>query len=183
MASKAAKRGELAERIAHLLLRAGVAQIPLRDLAADLGTSDRMLLYYFTDKDDLVVSSLSIVSADLARRLEEIAPIGRQSPGDLLLLLLEVLKSELFRPVMNVWADIAARGGRGEQPFQEIAAASVARWLEWLEQRLAVTDAQRRRDAAVTILAVVEGVRQLEASAPGAASQVGRTLAGGLSNL
>ena len=181
MTSKAEKRDELARRIARLLLTKGMAQIPLRDLAADLGTSDRMLLYYFADKVDLVRASLSVISAHLAETLDSVAPIGLHLPDDLLSLLLASLRLEPILPVMNIWADITARGGRGEEPFREIAAASVTRWLEWLEQRLAVTNPDKRRDAAIAILAVVEGARQLEACAPGTTSHLGVTLAGAFS--
>ena len=181
MTSKAKKRDELTERIAHLLLAAGMAQIPLRELAADLETSDRMLLYYFTDKADLVQSSLRVISAQLWDMLDSIIPVGPHLPEEFLSLLLDLLNSEPLQPVMNVWADITARGGRGEEPFRGIAAASVAHWLEWLEQRLAITNLDKRRDAAVAILAVVEGARQLEASAPGTTSRLGETLAGAFS--
>lgn len=176
MPPKAAKRAELAERIAERLLAAGVAQIPLRDLAADLGTSDRMLLYYFTDKADLVRASLEAVSAQLAGMLEAAAPPVRVGPDALLVTLLGLMGADSPSPVMNVWADIAARGGRGEEPFRQIASQSVARWLGWIDQRLDIEDEDKRRNAAAAILTVVEGARQLEAAAPGAARHVGATL-------
>ena len=176
MTSKSIKRAELAQRTAERLLAAGVAQIPLRDLAAELGTSDRMLLYYFKDKAELVVESLGVVAAGLAQTLESAAPPVRSAPGDLLLSVLARLGAESLTPVMNVWADVAARGGRGEEPFRTIARQTVARWLDWIEQRLDIEDASERRAAAAAILTVVEGARQLEASAPGSTTHVGAIL-------
>jgi|SRR5665213_1563547 len=176
MTSKAAKRVELMGRVADRLLAVGVAQIALRDLAAELGTSDRMLLYYFKDKADLVRSSLDVIASRLSRMLDTAAPRVRTKPGELLVTLLGLLRSEPLTPVMNVWADIVARGGRGEQPFREIAGQSVAGWLDWLDQRLDVESPADRRDSAAAILTIVEGARQLEAVAPGSTRDVGATL-------
>jgi hypothetical protein len=48
-----------------------------------------------------------------------------------------------------------------------MAARSVAFWLDRIDRRLAIENAAERRDSAAAILAIVEGARQLEASAPG----------------
>lgn len=163
-----AKRTDLVGRIADTLLACGVAQIPLRDLAVKLGTSDRMLLYYFDDKADLIRASLVEVSTRLAARLEEAIPLRRLSPAKLIERIMPFFTSPEFGPFMNVWADISARGGRGEEPFRSIARRSVEAWLGWLENRLHMDDVARRRSTAMAILIVVEGSRMLEASVPGA---------------
>ena len=68
---------------------------------------------------------------------------------------------------MRVWGDVTARGARGEQPFREFAALSVAMWQAWIAARLDVRDRVRRDNAAMAILVMVEGLRMLELSAPG----------------
>jgi AcrR family transcriptional regulator len=159
------KRSALVDQIVDALLSAGVADIPLRELAAAIGTSDRMLLYYFTDKAELVRISLDQMSAQFAERLAGRLP-KRSNPAILISEVLRLFASkELSRPLM-VWADLSARGSRGEEPFRTIARDTVNRWLGWLEDRLEMDANSTRRDIAIAILTVIEGARLLEAFVP-----------------
>lgn len=167
----AAKRTALTKRIADRLLAAGVAQIPLRDLAAQLGTSDRMLLYYFKDKEDLVLSSLMEISGRLSATLGSTLPARRSSPDAMLKRILPLFASSSVSSSLTVWADISARGYRGEEPFLSLTRESINWWLEWLEQRLDMTPGKERRDMAAAVLTVVEGARQLATLAPERAKQ------------
>ncbi|MFF3446349.1 TetR/AcrR family transcriptional regulator [Streptomyces sp. NPDC002667] len=58
--SDQAKRRELADRVRAYLVRNGLAGLSLRPLAQALGTSDRMLLYYFGSKDAMVAEALAL---------------------------------------------------------------------------------------------------------------------------
>jgi AcrR family transcriptional regulator len=166
-AGSRAKRDALTAQIAGALLASGVAQIPLRDLAAMLGTSDRMLLYYFDNKADLVRSSLQEISVRLAAKLEMSALGKKSTPDELLRTAIPLFASRPMAPFMNVWADIVARGGRGEEPFRTIARFTVERWIGWLVDRLEPVKKTDRRDVAAAILTVIEGARLLETSVPG----------------
>jgi AcrR family transcriptional regulator len=163
-----ARRAELIPKIADVLLERGVAQIPLRELAQRLGTSDRMLLYYFDDKADLVRCSLDEVNMRLAAGLAGAFAREKSSPADLIAAAMPLLISTAMAPHMNVWADISARGGRGEAPFEDIARSTVDLWLRWLEERLDVEPGESVKDAAAAILTIVEGARLIETFAPGA---------------
>jgi AcrR family transcriptional regulator len=174
-----AKRMEMAERIADNLLQCGSAQIPLRDLAARLGTSDRMLLYYFSDKADLIRSSLEIVSARLTALLAGALPTGAKAPRALAEDALHLLLSEPMSPYMAVWGDLVARAGRREEPFRLIAEAIMAGWQAWIEGRLEGVDEVERPRVAAAILVMLEGARQLEAIRPGAAHGALDILTGG----
>ena len=48
------RRQVLAEAATDYVIEHGLIDLSLRPLAAALGTSDRMLLYHFRDKNDLV---------------------------------------------------------------------------------------------------------------------------------
>ena len=48
------RREAAIERMADYVLSEGLGAATLRPLAAAAGTSDRMLLYYFADKDELL---------------------------------------------------------------------------------------------------------------------------------
>lgn len=161
------RRADLAGRIADTLLEEAVALIPLRDLARALGTSDRMLLYYFESQAGLVTAALACLSDRLSHQLERALPDTALPPGQLLKKLGIVMAQPAIARILRVWADVAARGARGEAPFQEFARASVAGWTAWIEKRLDMPDRTARRKTAAAILVVVEGMRMIELAAPG----------------
>ncbi|MGW2558544.1 TetR/AcrR family transcriptional regulator [Streptomyces sp. NPDC001514] len=55
-----AKRRDLLNRVREYVIRNGLADLSLRPLARALGTSDRMLLYYFGTKERLVAEALAL---------------------------------------------------------------------------------------------------------------------------
>jgi AcrR family transcriptional regulator len=166
-----AKRIEIAERIADSLLDCGVAQIPLRDLAARLGTSDRMLLYYFKDKTDLVGCSVGIVSTRLSALIGASFGVGKMMPAEMADRSIRLLLSDRMKPYMAVWGDLSARAARGEEPFRGIAQRTFEGWVGWIAERLAIPDTVQRDKAAAAVLVLLEGVRLVEIVRPGVAAQ------------
>lgn len=70
---------ELTDGALDYVLDNGLVGLSLRPLAAALGTSDRMLLYYFGSKDRLVGAVLDRAQQRLAASLEQPGPV----PADL----------------------------------------------------------------------------------------------------
>src|SRR5438270_1650424 len=66
-----ARRSALTDELASFVLRKGLSDTSLRHLAAQHDTSDRMLLYYFRSKDDLLVAVLARISERLGQALAE----------------------------------------------------------------------------------------------------------------
>jgi DNA-binding transcriptional regulator YbjK len=58
---------DMVAAVANVALRDGVAKLTFRNVAEELGTSDRMVVYYFPGKDDLVSAAIVIADADIAR--------------------------------------------------------------------------------------------------------------------
>jgi len=174
------KRAALADRIADILLAEGVAVIPLRDLALRLGTSDRMLLYYFETQAALIGAALSRLSERLTSKLSDIASHGPIPPDLLLKEVGAVMAQPAVMRTLAVWADISARGARNEEPFRTFARASIGTWLGWLADRLDLPHEGHRKETAAAILVVIEGIRLIEASAPGSTEGVAEIFARGL---
>jgi AcrR family transcriptional regulator len=55
-----AKRRDLLNRVREYVIHNGLADLSLRPLARALGTSDRMLLYYFGTKERMVAEALAL---------------------------------------------------------------------------------------------------------------------------
>jgi AcrR family transcriptional regulator len=68
------RREQLAEGATDYALEHGLIGLSLRPLAEALGTSDRMLLYHFRDKDDLVATILRTSTARSVVAIDALAP-------------------------------------------------------------------------------------------------------------
>jgi AcrR family transcriptional regulator len=57
MTVRAVQRQVVTERLAGHLLATGLARTSVRQMAAAAGVSDRMLLYYFKDKAEVIAAA------------------------------------------------------------------------------------------------------------------------------
>lgn len=158
-------------RMADHLLREGLAGASLRPLAAAAGTSDRMLLYYFADKDELLSATLEHVASRLARLLDA-AGQGR-TPLPFPTLLAEVwasVRTPDLQPYMGLWLELAASAARGQEPQRAIAGRIADGFLKWAAERLHVTREADRAPQAALLLATIDGLVLLDAVGRGEAA-------------
>jgi AcrR family transcriptional regulator len=149
------------ERLADHVLATGLASASLRPLAAASGTSDRMLLYYFRDKNDLLAATLGCIAARMLALLNDALP-GQYRYAALLPKVAALLASDALRPYMVIWLELAALAARGQEPFQTIAGQLADGFLAWTGERLEVGEPQRAPQAAL-LLATVDGMMLLRA--------------------
>ena len=152
------RREAAIERMADHVLAEGLGAATLRSLAAAAVTSDRMLLYYFADKDELLAATLERVAARMIVALDEAIPaIPQQSFGALLDQAWSALASARLQPFMPLWLDLAAGAARGLQPHREIAGRIADGFLAWVTIRLLLEDDGTPSRMAPMFLAVIEG--------------------------
>ncbi len=158
------RREAALERMADHLLRHGLAGASLRPMAAAAGTSDRMLLYYFKDKDELLTATLGRVMERLARSLEGAG--GATGPKPFAALLLDiraVFRSPDLQPYMRLWIELAARAARHEAPHRAVAGQIADGFLAWAAGRLQVEREEDRIPSAALLIATVDGLALLDA--------------------
>ncbi|MEM9898621.1 MAG: TetR/AcrR family transcriptional regulator [Pseudomonadota bacterium] len=156
-------REELLERIVDTLLTGGLVEASLRPLAKAAGTSDRMLLYYFKDKDTLLSEAFSVLAARILSQLEADFPTGSTAAaGDLLRHLGQATRGEQMAPAMRLWIEITAAASRGIEPHKSVGAAILNGFLHWIEVRLPVDFPGDRPASAAAILAAVDGAAILD---------------------
>ncbi|MEO0608538.1 MAG: TetR/AcrR family transcriptional regulator [Pseudomonadota bacterium] len=157
MAGASDKRTALIETLADHVLSHGLLHASLRPLAKAAGTSDRMLLYYFKDKDALIEAVLDHITERIILILDQSAapeplPLERLTP-----MLVDAMKSDLFWPYLRLWLEIAALAAGGDRLYKDCGERIGRGFLSWGAAQIAASDdAQRQRDAA-KLLVQIEG--------------------------
>ena len=152
------RRAEIIQRLTDYVLAEGFSAASLRPLAKAAGTSDRMLLYYFNDKAQIITAVLEQISARLvelisARTASEPLPLEqlRRQFAD-------ILFEEALWPYMRIWLQVAARAAMGDAFYRAVGEQIGRGFLEWgRAQLMSDTDAQRDIDAA-RLLVSMEGM-------------------------
>lgn len=156
------KRQLLTEKTADYLLQHGLGNFTLRSLAAAAGTSDRMLLHYFADKDDLLAATLALVSERLLERLRTLQP-GKMDRHQMIVFLARLIDDPAILPYTNLWLELASVATRVGEPYRTVAGEISVAFLEWIKSNLAPDGAQPGDDEAAYLLAFVEGIVLLNA--------------------
>ena len=155
------KKGEsrrqlILERLADHLLAHGLQGASLRPLAAAAGTSDRMLLHYFVDKEALLTATLNLVTTRLVVLLDSAQT--DQMPFQLLLShLAGIMKDAQIQPYMRLWFELIAFAAGEKEPFRSIAQQICNIFLNWIASALHVEREEERAPLAALTLAIIEG--------------------------
>jgi AcrR family transcriptional regulator len=136
------RRVELAEAATDYVLEHGLIGLSLRPLAAEIGTSDRMLLYHFAGKDDLVATVIG-ASTDRAVALLRAVPPSR-TVRRAVSSIWSAVKSAPLDSCYRLYTEAAALGVLGREPYVTVVRESNERWVSALVDHLVAAGAHRR---------------------------------------
>lgn len=163
MTTKTKQRNQAVERIAQHILKEGLSKTSLRQLAAAADISDRMLLYYFQDKADVLTTVLEHLAQKMTVEMNAAIPEGQLfDPGVLFAQAATVVSDDSFRPYMRLGIEISAAAIRGEERFSNLSKGIAAGFILWLEGRLATKNAIERKAQAAMILGMLDGLAILD---------------------
>jgi AcrR family transcriptional regulator len=125
--SVATRREELAQAATDYAFEHGLIGLSLRPLAEALGTSDRMLLYHFHDKDDLVTTILQTANARSVATLRTLpaSPDLRAAVLDLW----RAVSTGDMQGCQRLYVEGAALGLFGREPYASQVRDSNATWM------------------------------------------------------
>jgi len=152
------RRADIIRRLTAYVLAQGLSASSLRPLAKAAGTSDRMLLYYFKDKAEIITAVLEQISAQLVEMISTHTAAGPLPVDALRRKLAGIVFEDALWPYMRIWLDVAARAAMGD-PFYRAVGEQIGRgFLEWGKAQLqSDSEAQRDIDAA-RLLVSIEGM-------------------------
>jgi AcrR family transcriptional regulator len=141
LARNTQRRAEWTEAATDYVLEHGLIELSLRPLAAELGTSDRMLLYHFGSKDELVAAVLRASNERSTSHVRSMEP-----------------SADLRSAVHNLWAamlipqidrctrlyvEAAALGLLGKEPYVTVVREANDLWTTALVDHLVRSGVRR----------------------------------------
>lgn len=150
----------------ELTLDNGLSALTFGRLALRIGTSDRVVVYYFPTKETLVAATLEEIGKHLQEVLARAFPGPSADHRQLVTKAYPVLADRSVDPVFAVYFEACGLAAAGVEPFTDLAAALVEGWVDWLATFFTGTDERRRAEAEATV-ALVDGIllmRQLAGS-------------------
>ena len=156
------RHSAILDSLADHVLEHGLSASSLRALAAAAGTSDRMLLYYFKDKTELIAATLTRIAERLMGILDGERAKVQKPVAELQAELAEVLFSDRFWPFMRLWLEIASLSAKGD-PLCRATGGQIGRaFLAWGATQIEAPDAQVRERDAARLLLTIEGMLLLK---------------------
>ena len=135
------RREELAEGATDYALEHGLVGLSLRPLAESLGTSDRMLLYHFRDKDDLITTILRTSNARSMQGIRDL-PASTDLHAAVLDLWRTVSRGDQQR-CQRLYVEAAALGLFGREPYATEVREANAAWMSALADHLVAAGVSR----------------------------------------
>ena len=132
------RRAAWAEVATDYVLERGLIGLSLRPLAAELGTSDRMLLYHFGSKDQLVADVLR-TSND--RSVAEV--VALPPSADLRTAVVDLWAVMEGDRCSRIYVEAAALGLFGSEPYATVVREANTLWIDCLVGHLVKTGVER----------------------------------------
>ena len=113
------RRDDLLSRVVKAAAEGGLARRSLRDLAAQVGTSHRMLIHHFGSREGLLTAVVEAVERDQNERLGEL-------PADAAAAIRVSWRRTsvpTLWPIERLFFECYARGAQGERPFNRLVPA------------------------------------------------------------
>ncbi|MET0525356.1 MAG: TetR/AcrR family transcriptional regulator [Nocardioides sp.] len=144
------RRDELLDQVTDHVLGQGLIGLTLRPLAAAIGTSDRMLIYHFGNRDALVSAVVARTGARAVAAVDALpsAPSVRAAVNRLW----AAYATDPLNGCLDVYVQAAATGLFGSEPYLSEARASNDRWAAALRDYLVRSGAPTRRVARIVTL-------------------------------
>lgn len=165
---------EILEQALAAAFDEGLSQLTFGRLAKRLGISDRIIVYYFPTKDDLIGEVLVSLGVQLQATLAPSFSTPAADFAELVRTAWPVLASSDADPVFALFFEAGGLAAAGREPYRTLVPQLMDGWIEWASDFIQGTPARRRTEGAAAI-AVLDGlllVRQL--AGPDAANRAAR---------
>src|SRR5271167_3955947 len=127
------RRRQLLDALVQEFAAGGIGDRSLRDVAAAVGTSHRMLLHHFGSREDLLIA----VVEEAERRQMAVVPDLPTDPADGFAAMWADLHRPELRQLERLFFECYSRAAQGEKPFARMVPGAVDGWLRQVEEAAA----------------------------------------------
>jgi AcrR family transcriptional regulator len=170
-------RDEMLSAAMRVALADGLGALTFRRVAHELGASDRMVVYYFPTKADLVVGVVTALGTQLQTTLEIAFGPDPLEADELMRRAWPVLNTGDAAVMFDRFFEILSLAIARQAPYTDLAPALMNGWIDWLADRVQAPTPARRRAVAAGIVARIDGLLLLQSiSGPRIARDAAREL-------
>lgn len=154
----------------------GLSRLTFGRVAKRLGVSDRIVVYYFPTKDDLITNVLLTVGAELQEVLARAFTARARDHLELSKSAWPVLARPDIDPLFSLFFEAIGLAAAGRDPYRTLATQLVDGWSVWLAGFFDGSPARRRAEAEAA-MATLDGLLLLrQLSGPAAANRAASRL-------
>ena len=159
----------------------GLSQLSFGRVAKRLGISDRIVVYYFPTKDDLIAEVLEAMGTELQATLGPAFSIPASDHLAVVRTAWPVLARVDADGVFALFFEAGGLAATGREPFRTLVPQLVDAWIDWAAGFITGTPARRRSEAEAAI-AVIDGLLLLrQLAGPAAADRAAKRIVAGSS--
>lgn len=161
----------------HVSLEGGLSALTFGRVAEHLGSSDRMVVYYFPTKTDLVAAVVAELGTELQQLLGVAFGDEPATPDQLVKAAWPVLSSKRGDRIFAVFFEMIGLASSGLEPYASLTTSFMHSWADWLADRVKGSRPAVRRQRALGVMARVDGLLMLRrVMGPAAAEAAAREL-------
>jgi AcrR family transcriptional regulator len=169
-------KGDILRAALDAALDDGLSQLTFGRLAKRIGISDRIVVYYFPTKADLIGEVIVAMGVELQASLADAFTTPAADHLDMTRTAWPLLASSENDRVFALFFEANGLAAVGREPYASLVPGLVAGWIDWAAELLAGTPARRRAQAQGAI-ATIEGLILLRLLAgPETADRAAKTL-------
>ncbi len=157
------RREAIVQRAADHVLERGVVAVSLRELAAAVGVSPRMLVHHFGSREELVSRALREARSRQREAFElRLAPQPERPYADVLADAWRWFTTDEAAPYLRLFGQLYALAQAPDSPHTGFLRDSVLDWLPTIEHGFAAdgADPATARELSTLTLAVIRGLLQ-----------------------
>jgi AcrR family transcriptional regulator len=135
----------------------GLSHLSFGRVAKHLGTSDRVVVYYFSSKEVLIREVLAALGVRLQSALAPAFSSSFSGRDDMLRAAWPIVATGEHDSIFALYFEASGLAASGNEPYRTLVSSLVHGWIEWTASFLKGSSAQRQREAAAAI-AVLDGL-------------------------
>ena len=154
----------------------GLSELTFGRIAKRLGISDRIVVYYFPTKDDLIGEVLFAMGAELQKALASAITSAQAEHLDLARAAWPTLARPETDPVFALFFEASGLAATGRAPYRELVPTLYNAWIAWTSGFITGPPARRQAEAEATV-ALLDGLLMLrQLGGPDAAQRAARRM-------